>query len=132
MDSRPWMAMVCFPLCLALQAHGQQPLGFVPVTPCRLVDTRDAPGPFGGPALAGGSIRKFTPADGGCGVPRSAMAYSLNVTVVPHEPVEYLTVWPAGVAQPTVSTLNSFDARIKANGAMVQSLRQVKVERFHW
>jgi hypothetical protein len=118
-NSRPWTAIVCFPLCLALRAQdGQQPLGFVPVTPCRLVDTRRA-GPFGGPALAGQSIRKFTPSDGGCGVPRSAMAYSLNLTVVPHEPLGYLTVWPAGLAQPTVSTLNSFDARIKANGAIV-------------
>src|SRR3982751_4513255 len=101
-NSRTWTAIVvCFPLCLALQAQDrQQPLGFVPVTPCRLVDTRGAPGPFGGPALAGGSIRNFTPSGGGCGVPRSAMAYSLNVTVVPHEPLEYVTVWPAAWLNP--------------------------------
>jgi hypothetical protein len=53
-----------------------------------------------------------------CGVPASA-AYSLNVAVVPHGPLGYLTVWPSGEEQPLISTLNSLDGRIKANAAIV-------------
>src|SRR5438874_11675112 len=34
-------------------------LRFVPVTPCRVVDTRGPNGPFGGPFLSGGSSRAF-------------------------------------------------------------------------
>ncbi len=52
-------------------------------------------------------------------VPSTATAYSLNVTVVPHVGLGYLTIWPAGLAQPTISTMNSLDGRIKANAAIV-------------
>jgi hypothetical protein len=48
-----------------------------------------------------------------------AAAYSLNVTVVPEGPLYYLTTWPTGSSQPTVSTLNSFDGRVVANAAIV-------------
>lgn len=49
-----------------------------------------------------------------CGIPSDAVAYSLNVTVVPIQSLGYLTIWPAGEAQPVISMLNS-DGRIKAN-----------------
>src|SRR5664280_461672 len=54
-----------------------------------------------------------------CNIPSSAAAYSLNSTVVPHGPLGYLTVWPTGLSQPLVSTLNSYDGRVKANAAIV-------------
>ncbi|MDQ6676879.1 MAG: hypothetical protein M3Z09_06245 [Acidobacteriota bacterium] len=91
---------------------------FVPITPCRLADTRNANGPFGGPRIAGQSTRSFTVPNSSCSIPSSAQAYSLNLTVVPQSYLGYLTVWPAGQAQPLVSTLNS-DGRIKANAAIV-------------
>src|SRR5262249_15973627 len=31
----------------------------------------------------------------------------------------YLTIWPTGQAQPTVSLMNSFDGRVKANAAII-------------
>ena len=92
---------------------------FVPVAPCRVVDTRNAAGSFGGPSIGGGSFRNFAIPNGPCSVPPSATAYSLNVTVVPHGVLGYLTIWPAGQSQPGVSTLNSLDGRIKANAAIV-------------
>ena len=92
---------------------------FVPVTPCRLVDTRNAAGSFGGPSIFGGSSRNFPIPASPCGIPSTATAYSLNVTVVPHGSLGYLTIWPAGQSQPGVSTLNSLDGRIKANAAIV-------------
>ena len=94
---------------------------FVPLTPCRIVDTRRATGTFGGPAITGGSARAFPLAQSGnpCGIPSTAVAYSLNVTVVPVHTLGYLTIWPTGEGQPTVSTLNSPDGRIKANAAII-------------
>ena len=93
-------------------------LQYVPVTPCRIADTRNATGPFGGPELAADSTREFDIPHSGCAIPSSAVAYSLNVTVVPNAALGYLSLWPSGVAQPVVSTLNS-DGRIKANAAIV-------------
>jgi uncharacterized repeat protein (TIGR03803 family) len=96
------------------------PLQLVPVTPCRLVDTRNANGEFGGPPLQGNSARSFTiPDNQDCNVPSTAAAYSLNVTVVPHGSLAYLTMWPTGQNQPVISTLNSYDGRTKANAAIV-------------
>ena len=92
---------------------------WVPVTPCRVADTRGATGPFGGPSGAGGSSRTFAIPQSACGIPATATAYSLNVTVVPSGPLSYLTLWPAGEAQPLVSTLNSFDGSVVANAAIV-------------
>jgi len=54
-----------------------------------------------------------------CGIPATAEAYSLNVTVVPDGPLAYLTTWPTGSVRPTVSTLNSFDGSVVANAAIV-------------
>ncbi|HLJ51601.1 MAG TPA: hypothetical protein VKU01_36595 [Bryobacteraceae bacterium] len=92
---------------------------FVPVTPCRMADTRSATGPFGGPALIGGTGRTYAVPASACNIPATAVAYSLNITAVPPGPLSYLSVWPAGQPQPFVSTLNSFDGRVVANAAIV-------------
>jgi Abnormal spindle-like microcephaly-assoc'd, ASPM-SPD-2-Hydin len=92
-------------------------LQFVAVTPCRIADTRYATGAFGGPELARISTRTFNIPQSACGIPSTAVAYSLNVTVVPDATLGYLTVWPAGESQPPVSTLNS-DGRVKANATI--------------
>ncbi len=94
-------------------------LRFVPVTPCRIADTRNANGPFGGPAIQSQTSRDFVVPSGNCGIPSTAAAYSLNVAVVPQDTLGYLTVWPAGQPQPLVATLNSVDGRIKSNAAIV-------------
>ena len=94
-------------------------LGFYPVTPCRVVDTRNGNGTFGGPIMAAGSTRVFPIPASACAIPSTALAYSLNITVVPPAPLTYLTVWPTGEAQPYVSTLNSFNGAVVANAAIV-------------
>ena len=104
-----------------VSAYFQQPgsgLQFVPITPCRLLDTRS------GSPIPGGTYQTFDlPAlaqNNGCADLSSALAYSLNVTLVPqNHPVSYLTIWPAGLAQPVTSTMNSLDGRVKANAAIV-------------
>src|SRR5664279_2964948 len=106
-------------LTVSPAAFAQVPLQFVAVHPCRVVDTRLAPGPFGGPALQGQTSRDFAIPESACSIPNTAAAYSLNVAVVPHGGLGYLTVWPAGQPRPTIATLNSVDGRIKANAAII-------------
>ncbi len=93
-------------------------LRFIPINPCRVVDTRWPTGPFGGPIIATNSSRDFSIPEGGCGIPTTAQAYSLNVTVVPSGAIGYLEIWPTGQPQPVASLLNS-DGRVKANAAII-------------
>ncbi len=94
------------------------PLQFIAVTPCRLVDTRPQNG--GNGPIPGGTSESFPiPQEGGCHIPTSAAAYSLNVSVVPSGQLGYLTIWPTGEDQPLVATLNSIDGRIKADAAIL-------------
>jgi YVTN family beta-propeller protein len=97
------------------------PLLFVPMTPCRLVDTRKPNGPLGGPSIPTGTYRSFALPTSTClvAMPATTAAYSMNVTIVPHGGLGYLTVWPTGEDRPGISTMNSLDGRIKASGAIV-------------
>ena len=90
---------------------------FVNVTPCRVYDTRQS----GGMPIQGGTSQNFSIPAGPCDIPSNAVAYSLNVTVLPGSShhLGYLTIWPSGEAQPNVSTMNSPDGRTKANAVIV-------------
>ena len=100
---------------------GQSALNFMPIPPCRLVDTRNPLGSLGGPSLQSATPRNFSVLSGSCGIPATASAYSLNVTVVPAGFLGYLTVWPAGAAQPLASTINSYLGVAVANAAIVSA-----------
>ncbi len=107
-------------------AVNSNPLQFVPVTPCRLIDTR-----LSGGSLPANTSRNFAvPQLGGCGIPTTAAAYSLNVTAVPQGRLGFLTIWPTGEDQPVASTMNSLDGRIKANAAIVPAGYQGQVSVF--
>jgi hypothetical protein len=69
--------------------------------------------------MAASTARSFPMPSSGCGIPATAAAYSLNVTVVPDGMLQYLTVWPTGAGQPFASTLNSWDGTVVANAAIV-------------
>ncbi len=102
---------------------GATTLQMVAVTPCRLVDTRQANGGSG--PIQGGSSETFNlpqlAQSKGCSDLSTAASFSLNVTLIPSQgPVQYLTIWPASQIQPYVSTMNS-DGRIKANAAIVSA-----------
>jgi hypothetical protein len=105
-------------------------LSFFPVTPCRVADTRNASGPFGGPEMAGGTTRSFAIPTSNCNVPSTAAAYSVNVTVVPDGPLGYLSAWPAGASQPNVSTLNSWDGSVAANAAIIPAGTNAAIDVF--
>jgi hypothetical protein len=98
---------------------GPTPALFVPLTPCRVVDTRGVAAPLGGPGLGSGEARSFAIPAGACGVPSGAVAYAVNLTVVPRRALGFLTAWPTGKPRPVVSTLSSLDGRVKANAALI-------------
>jgi FG-GAP repeat len=105
------------------------PLRFVPVPLCRLLDTRESDlSSFGSPRLLANVPRSFViPQQPACGIPATAQAYSLNVTVVPGIPINpanavgFVRIWATGSTEPATSTVNSEDGRFKANAAIVEA-----------
>ena len=93
--------------------------GFYTLTPCRLADTRDATGPFGGPALQAGGTRSFVMV-GSCAIPPEADAIAVNVTVTQPTTFGHVTIYPVGVALPMTSTINYSPGQTRANNAIVQ------------
>jgi serine protease AprX len=93
---------------------------FFTVTPCRLLDTRDPAGPWGGPALASGADRTFAIA-GRCQIPAGASAVSVNAVVVtPSAGPGFLTLYPGGATLPLSATLNYQAGQTRANNAIVR------------
>ena len=91
---------------------------FFTISPCRVVDTRNPVGPYGGPALAANADRNFVLA-GQCGIPSSATAVAYNFTVTQGTALGDLRVVPAGVGLPLVSVMNWRAGQTRANNAIV-------------
>jgi len=85
---------------------------YTPITPCRIVDTRNAGGKLAAnttrsyiAAGAGG----FTPqggASGGCGIPSAATAVQVTITAVSATGPGYLRAYPASTTAPGATFLN--------------------------
>lgn len=93
-------------------------MSFFTLTPCRIADTRGAGGPYGGPALSGGSQRAFVIA-GQCGVPTSARSVSVNVTITEPTMDGYLTAFAGGTSLPATSLINFRAGQTRANNAVL-------------
>ncbi len=89
-------------------------LSFFTLTPCRLVDTRSPAAPLGN-----GQTRSFTLAGASCGVPASAKALAVNVTVTQPSGSGFLRFSPGGCAPLTVSTINFGAGQTRANNAVL-------------
>jgi len=87
---------------------------FYTVTPCRVVDTRNPTGPYGAPALAANTSRSFA-VGGQCGVPTTAKAASLNVTVTGGTAPGMLRLYPGGTLTPLASAINYGAGKTRAN-----------------
>jgi YD repeat-containing protein len=95
-------------------------LAFHTVLPCRLVDTRNAVGPLGGPALQPGATRIFA-LGGACGVPASAKALSLNVTVAQPAAAGDLRLLPGDqTILPLASAIDYALGQTRANNAITR------------
>jgi hypothetical protein len=90
---------------------------FYTLTPCRVVDTRNATGPWGGPAMAANSARTFS-VGGRCGVPTTAKAVSLNLTATQPSAAGVLRLYSEGAAMPNASALNYRAGQTRANNEL--------------
>src|SRR5262249_57033096 len=87
-------------------------LVYTPVTPCRILDTRN----FGGAFAGGGETRSYHAyltsgtfatqggAASNCGIPANPAAAALNIVTVGGG--GFLTAWPFGTTQPNAATMN--------------------------
>ena len=86
-------------------------VAFVPITPCRVLDTRPAPDNIGNrnTPIGAGETHAVTAHgnNGACtGIPAGATGLSLNVTTLGATSPTFVTLWATGAAQPTASNLN--------------------------
>ena len=77
---------------------------FVPVSPQRLVDSRDGTGGVAG--QLGPESHVATPLANGAPVPGNASAVVVNVTSVNSSLPSFVTAYPTGASRPTASTMN--------------------------
>jgi hypothetical protein len=118
---------LCASLALAAVAVALAPspaqaqMTFTPISPCRVWDTRNAT-----PPIHDANSTRLFPVRGRCGVPATAQAVAINVTVVlPAPPIPRdagnLRLYPAGEAAPNASLLNwTIADSVVANGTIVK------------
>lgn len=92
------------------------PTNFYTLSPCRIVDTRNAQSP----SLSGAAPPRFFQLTGNCGVPASARAVSVNVTVVNPTSSGFVVLFPADEPVPGTSTVNFRGGQTRANNAIVK------------
>jgi hypothetical protein len=89
-------------------------LAFHTLDPCRAVDTREADAP----ALAAGATRTFL-LRGRCGLPATAEAVAINLTVLSPGAPGFLTLFAAGQIAPPSSNANIAPGQVRANNGIV-------------
>lgn len=95
------------------------PQGFFhTIAPCRVVDTRNPDGPLGGPALSAGGSRMLQ-VGGNCGVPTTANAVAINVTVEAPTAAGHLHFYPDGVAPGAATGISYQTGLTRANNAVL-------------
>lgn len=87
-------------------------LGFYTVKPCRLFDSRAS----GGPLTTGAPVTILAAA---CGIPPTARALSVNMTVVSPTASGVLNVYPANYPVPGTSELSFRAGTTRANGGVI-------------
>jgi len=93
------------------------PAGYVPLTPSRVLDTRQ-PNPVSGRVAAGGVVQ--LPVLGQAGIPATGVgAVALNITVDQPGGPGFVTAYPCGGAPPVASNLNYGAGQVVANLATV-------------
>jgi hypothetical protein len=100
------------------------PLSFYTLPPCRLLDTRNPSGPTGGPALPPGAARVLVVAGtagatGPCGVPATAKAVAVNVTVVGAPQSGHIRFFPGNGQVPNAAALNFGAGQTRTNNAVL-------------
>jgi len=99
---------------------------YVPIAPCRLVDTRSPEdgsqqsGAFGMPRLESGSAREIpVPSHSGCAIPSSAVAYSGTLTAIALSDSLSATLYPTGLSKPSGASLRMQGSLVQSNSFVV-------------
>ena len=87
--------------------------GYFTVAACRVLDTRS-----GAPIPAGGTLT-VSLAGGSCGIPSTATAVSLNVSVTLGQKAGSVTLFPADQTPPNTSAVNFGAGQTRANNAIL-------------
>lgn len=92
-------------------------LRFYTVSPCRLVDTRDAA--RGGPLPLSSGPARYTAGAGACGVPYAARALAVNVTATQPTAAGYLKLYPDDAGPPLASFVNYQAGQTRSNNGVI-------------
>src|SRR5664279_4675865 len=92
---------------------------FYPITPCRLLDTRNPNGPLGGPSLQPGVARSFDLSLTPCGIPAGASAVSVNAVVTNTTGFGQIVLFPGDIAAPGTSNLSFGNRQTRAAAVIV-------------
>ncbi|MEO6988176.1 MAG: hypothetical protein ABI239_05955, partial [Aquihabitans sp.] len=111
---------------------------YVPITPCRVVDSRRGLGFFGPNRTADFAVTGSGPEfavqggrPGGCDLPAGAAAVETSVSAVSPSANGYLRAWPTGTAAPTATFLNYSKSEATTNtGAIALGGGRMSVENF--
>jgi hypothetical protein len=112
-------------LLTASAAGSSNASSFVPITPCRLMDTRAASnvGPRATPITGGETYSALVwGTNGDCTIPATATAVSLNVTFVNPSSPGFVTVYPPDKPWPGTSNLNFVAGQAPAPNGVISPL----------
>ena len=104
-------------LGVTLRSIPPTPSAFHTLSSCRVIDTRNANGPTGGPILAANAVRIF-PVAGSCGIPADARAVSANLTVAGSSAQGAIRVYPTDTGIPVSSAISFRAGQARSNIAM--------------
>jgi uncharacterized protein (DUF1800 family) len=105
-------------ILLAFGAPGEAAIRYYTVTPCRVVDTRDAS--LGGTSPLAANLPRSFDLGGKCGTSPTASGLILNVTVTQPTAAGFVTTFPGGTGAPATSTINFRAGATRANSAIVR------------
>lgn len=114
------------------------PSKYVPITPCRVADTRVIeqrfglpfePGFAGGETMGfwgwvgeGGTYIDFGGFDGECGIPSTATAVHMNISVVDARGKGFLRAWPNNTGEPASGTIVSWNVGDRNGNAVTVAI----------
>ena len=107
--------LLAAPAAAPARAAASPPLVYYSVTPCRVLDTRQA---GQGPALASGAARLVTVTGAACGVPANARAIAGKVASIAPTRAGNLRLSPGDGATPATSALNFAAGQTRANNGV--------------
>jgi hypothetical protein len=110
-----WAASAAFAVVALLPADGfSQSTQFYPLTPCRVIDTRNVSAPI----LTGQQTRSFS-VKGVCGIPADATAISYNLTAISGTLAGFMTLFPHGIPRPQAAAVTFLAGAVIGNGGVV-------------